>query len=108
MVSVAKCVGIMAGIGAVGGAGTTYFFQSKFDKVTMAQANSLAKDGKIPISGRTRDGKMWDGKVSVGEFKKDLFHKRTILSAFMGLGAAACTAIISGLTLLLRGKAKIK
>lgn len=106
MVSVAKCVGIMAGIGAVGGAGTTYFFQSKFDKVAIAQANSFAKDGMIPIGGRTKDGKMWDGKMSLDEFKKDLSHKKTILSIFMGLGAAAITAIISGLTLALRGKIK--
>lgn len=106
MASVGKCLGIMAGIGAVGGAGSSYFFQSKFDKMALAQAKSFAIDGMLPMGGRTKDGKMWDGKIPVDEFRKNLVKKRTILSVASGLAAAVGTTLISGIALALRGKIK--
>lgn len=106
MVSVGKCIGIMTAIGAAGGAATSYVVQSKFDKAVIAQASAQAKDGQIPIGGRTPDGKMWDGKISVDEFKKGLSKKRKIMAAGMAVLSAVSMALISGLTLLLRGKVK--
>ena len=95
MVSVGKSIGIMAGIGAIGGAGASYFMQNKVDKIAIAHINSIAKDGT-----------MWDGQITVDEFKKNLSKKRTISSVLVGLTTALGTAVISGLTLLIRGKVK--
>lgn len=106
MVSVGKSIGIMAGIGAIGGAGASYFMQNKVDKITVAHINSIAKDGTIPIGGMKKDGTMWDGKITVDEFKKNLSKKRTISSVLVGLTTALGTAVISGLTLSIRGKVK--
>lgn len=106
MVSVGKCIGVMAGIGAIGGAGASYFMQNKVDKIAINQVKSIAKDGTIPIGGMKKDGTMWDGKITVDEFKKNLSKKRTISSVLVGLTTAVGTAIISGLTLLIRGKVK--
>lgn len=106
MVSVSKCIGIMAGVGVVTGGASTYFFQSKFDRVTLEQAKSFAKDGKISVGGRTKDGKMWDGQISVDEFKKSLSSKRAMLSGIIGLASGVLSALMAGLTLALRGKVK--
>ena len=106
MVSVGKSIGIMAGIGAIGGAGASYFMQNKVDKIAIAHINSIAKDGTIPIGGMKKDGTMWDGQITVDEFKKNLSKKRTISSVIVGLTTALGTAVISGLTLLIRGKVK--
>lgn len=106
MVSVAKCMGIMAGLGAVGGAGSSYWIQSKADKVALDHVSSQAKDGKIKIGGMKPDGTLWDGQISVDEFKNNLSKKRTISSAIMGLATAVGTSLVAGITLLLRGKVK--
>ena len=106
MVSVAKCIGIMAGLGAAGGAGTSYLIQSKADKIAINHVNSQAKDGKIKIGGMKPDGTLWDGQISVDEFKKNLSKKRAVSSAIMGLFTAVGTSIVAGITLLLRGKVK--
>ncbi len=106
MASVVKCMGIMAGAGLLGGAASSYFVQSKVNNLAMSQIDAHAKDGKIPIGGRTKDGKMWDGQMTVDEFKKNLDKKTKVSSLVTGLMSAAGVAVISGLTLLLRGKIK--
>lgn len=108
MVSVAKCVGIMTGVGLVGGAGASYYMQSKVNKLAMKEVSSHAKNGMVPIGGMTKDGKLWDGQMSVDDFKKQLDKKSQISSLITGVIAAIGTGIISGLTLLLRGKVKAK
>lgn len=50
---------------------------------------------------------MWDGKVSVDEFKKQLDKKAKVSSLISGIFTAAGTAIITGITLMLRGKVKV-
>lgn len=106
MVSVAKCMGIMAGAGLLGGAASSYLVQSKVNKVAMREISAHAKDGKIPIGGMTKDGKMWDGQMTVDEFKKNLDKKTKVSSLITGLMSAVGIAVVSGLTLLLRGKIK--
>ena len=49
---------------------------------------------------------MWDGQISVEEFQKNLTKKRTISSVVVGVISAVGMALISGLTLALRGKIK--
>ena len=106
MVSVAKCVSIMAGAGLVGGAGLSYYAQSKVNKAAVAQANAIAKNGTIPIGGRTKDGGFWDGQMTVADYEKNLKKKSAITSLVMGLVTAAGVAIVAGLTLHLRGNIK--
>ena len=106
MVSVAKTMGIMSVAGAALGAGSSYLLQKRRDNITIQQAKAFSKDGKIPIGGRTPDGKMWDGQISVEEFQKNLTKKRTISSVVVGVISAVGMALISGLTLALRGKIK--
>lgn len=106
MVSVAKTMGIMSVTGAVLGAGSSCLLQRRMDNITIQQAKAFSKDGKIPIGGRTPDGKMWDGQISVDEFHKNLIKKRTITSVIVGAISAVGVALISGLTLALRGKVR--
>lgn len=106
MVSVAKCVSIMAGAGLVGGAGLSYYAQSRINKTAVAQANAIAKNGTIPIGGRTKEGGFWDGQITVEDYEKNLKKKSAITSLIMGLVSAAGVALVAGLTLLLRGKIK--
>lgn len=108
MASVAKCMSIMAGAGLIGGAASSYYMQSKVNRFAVKEASSHAKDGMIPIGGMTKDGKFWDGKMSVEDFKKQLNQKTLISSLITGVAAAVGTSIVSGLTLLLRGKTKVK
>jgi hypothetical protein len=106
MASVGKCLGIMATAGFAASSGTAYFVNSKINKTMMEHANTMAKDGTIPVGGMTKDGKLWDGKITVDEYKKNLDKKAAISSLIAGISAAVGTTIISGLTLLLRGKVK--
>ena len=106
MASVVKCIGIMAGTGLLGGTASSYLIQSKVNKVAMQEISAYAKDGKIPVGGRTKDGKMWDGQMTVDEFNKNLDKKTKVSSLITGLISAAGIAVVSGLTLLLRGKIK--
>ena len=55
---------------------------------------------------QTKDGKMWDGQMTVDEFKKNLDKKTKVSSLITGLMSAVGIAVVSGLTLLLRGKIK--
>ena len=104
MAGIGKCMGLMTGIGLLGGAGTAYIMQSRADKVVFNEVSKHAKNGKIPIGGQTPDGKMWDGAISVEEFKKNLNKKTMITSAITGAVAAIGTTIVSGLTLLIKSK----
>jgi hypothetical protein len=104
MAGIVKCMGVMSGIGLLGGAGASYLMHSRGDKVFLNEVSKHAKDGKIPIGGRTEDGKMWDGAMSVEDFKKNLNKKTMIASAITGAIAAIGTAIVSGLTLLVKSK----
>jgi hypothetical protein len=108
MVSVAKCMGIMSTLGLATGAGASYYAQNKVNKITMKQAEIIAQHngGSIPTGGKTKDGKLWDGKMTLDEFKKNLNKKTAILSLMTGTISALGVAILSGLTLLLRGKVK--
>ena len=108
MASVGKCLGIMAGAGLIGGAASSYYIQSKVNKIAASEAEKHAKNGMLPIGGMTKDGKLWDGQISVDEFKKQLKQKSQISALLTGAAAAVATTIVSGLTLLLRGKVKAK
>lgn len=104
MAGVAKCMGIVTGAGFLAGAGASYYMQSKTNKFVLEGAKAHAKDGKIKIGGQKPGGIMWDGEMTVDELKKDLSKKSLATSGIMGVVTAAGTALISGLTLLLRGK----
>lgn len=104
MAGIGKCMGIMSGIGLVGGAATSYFMQNKTNKVAMEKAKAHAQNGKIKIGGMTPDGKLWDGEMTLDEFKKNLNKKTAITSAISGVISAVTTAIVAGLTLLLGSK----
>ena len=104
MAGIVKCMSIMSGIGLIGGAGCAYAMQKRGDKVLMNEVSKHAKDGKIPIGGQSPDGKMWDGAMSVEDFKKNLNKKTMIASTITGVIAAIGTAIVSGLTLLVKTK----
>ena len=106
MASVVKTMSIVTGLSLIGGTGGSYLLQRKQNKIDAEHAKKIAKDGSIPIGGMTKDGKLWDGKISVDEFEKNLERKAKITSIATGLLTAATTAIISGFTLLLRGKLK--
>lgn len=104
MAGIVKCMSIMTGVGLLGGAGASYYMQSKADKAVLNQVAAHAKDGKIPIGGQTPDGKLWDGAITVDEFKKNLNKKTQVASAVTGLITAVGTALVAGLTLLLKSK----
>lgn len=104
MAGIVKCMSIMSGIGLLGGAGCAYAMQKRGDNVLINEVSKHAKDGKIPIGGQTPDGKMWDGAMSVEDFKKNLNKKTMIASGITGAIAAIGTAIVSGLTLLVKTK----
>lgn len=106
MAGIGKCMGIMAGAGLLGGAASSYLMQSRFNKVLTESAVTQAKDGYVAIGGKTRDGKLWDGKMKVEDYKKMLQKKAAVTSVINGLITAAGTAVIAGFTLLLRGKVK--
>ncbi len=108
MASVGKCLGIMAGAGLIGGATASYYMQSRINKFAVNEAEKHAKNGMLPIGGMTKDGKLWDGQISIDEFKKQLKQKSQISALITGAAAAVATTIVSGLTLLLRGKVKVK
>lgn len=106
MAGVAKCLGIIASGSFVGAAGASYFIQSKMNKAVVKEAQNHAKDGKIPVGGMTKDGKLWDGAMTVDEFKKELNKRTTITSLIKGAGIALFTTLVSGITLLLKAKIK--
>ena len=104
MAGIGKCMAIMTTAGLVIGGGSSYLLQRKANNVIATQAAATAKNGVIRIGGRTKDGKMWDGAISVEDFKKDLNKKSLITSGIVGLVAAIGTAALSGLTLLVKAK----
>lgn len=104
MVSVAKCMSIMTAGGFAVGAGLNYYTKTKQSKVAAQQLDAIAKDGYIPVGGMTKDGKMWDGKITVDEAKGNLKKATKITSLISGVAAALTTALITGCALLLRGK----
>lgn len=104
MAGVGKCMAVMTGVGLLGGAASSYYMQSKANKVAVAMAEQQAKGGKIKIGGRTPDGKMWDGEITIDDFKKDLKKKSMISAAVSGAMTAVGTALIAGLTLLCKAK----
>lgn len=106
MAGIGKCMGVMAGAGLLGGAASSYLIQSHFNKAVMEGAKIQAKDGYVPIGGRTKDGKLWDGKMKLEDYQKMLQKKAAVTSLINGLITATGTAIIAGFTLLLRGKVK--
>ncbi|MBQ8460342.1 hypothetical protein IJ541_09610 [bacterium] len=106
MASVLKTMSIMTGASILGGAGASYYINTQKNKFTLAQAKLHAQNGKIPIGGRTPDGTFWDGAISIDEFQKQLDKRRQISAVTTGLLTGLSTAIISGFTLLLRGKIK--
>lgn len=93
MTSVMKCMGAMTTAGFAVGAGLNYALQKKVNKNVMQQVEVIAKDGKMP-----------DGKTTIEDAKKQLNTHAKKASLLTGIFAGVTTAIISGLTLLLRGK----
>ena len=106
MAGIGKCMGIMSGIGLAGGAAASYLIQAPANKTAVKKAEAHAKNGKIKIGGMTPDGKLWDGEMTIDEFKKNLNKKTAITTGLAGVLSAVGTSIIAGLTLLLRGKVK--
>ncbi len=106
MAGVAKCLGIMAAGSFAGAAGASYYMQSRMNKAVVESAQNHAKDGKIPVGGMTKDGKLWDGEMTVDEFKKDLNKRTAITSLIKGAGIALFTTLVGGITLLLKAKIK--
>ena len=104
MAGVGKCMCLMAGFGLASGMGASYIIQRKTNKMVLQQASAVAKDGVIPIGGKTPDGKLWDGSMTVEQLKKDLNKKSLVSSGIMGLLSAVGTSIIAGLTLILKTK----
>ena len=104
MAGIGKSIAIMASAGLVVGGGSSYLLQRKANDVIIRQASAVAQNGKIPIGGRTKDGKMWDGAISIDNFKKDLNKKSLITSSIVGVMSAIGTAALSGLTLLVKSK----
>jgi hypothetical protein len=96
----------MTTAGFATGAGLSYYKTAKGIDFMKKQAELTAKDGFIPTGGMTKDGKLWDGKISVDEYKKNLdkWHAKTAIIS--GIIASVGCAVLSGLTLLLRGKVK--
>jgi len=108
MAGIAKCMGIITGAGFLTGAGASYCMQRKANNVILEGAKSRAQDGKIKIGGQKPDGTLWDGEMTIDDLKKDLNKKSLISSAIIGAVTTVGTAIVAGLTLLLRGKVKVK
>ena len=106
MAGVAKCLGIMAAGSFIGAAGSSYYIQSRMNKAVAKEAQAHAKDGKIPIGGMTKDGKMWDGAITVEEFQKKLNKSAQIAALIKGAGVALFTTLVSGVTLLMKAKLK--
>jgi len=104
MAGISKSIAIMASAGLVLGGGSSYLLQRKANNVIASQAAATAKNGTIRIGGRTKDGKMWDGAISIEDFKKELNKKSMITSGIVGVVSAIGTAAISGLTLLIKAK----
>jgi hypothetical protein len=104
MAGVGKCMCLMTGFGLVSGMGASYIIQRKTNSMVLQQASAVAKDGVIPIGGKTPDGKLWDGAMTVEQLKKDLNKKSLVSSAVMGLLSAVGTAAIAGITLFFKAK----
>jgi len=88
-------MGAMTTAGFAVGAGLNYALQKKVNKNVMQQFEVLSKDGKLP-----------DGKTTLDDAKKQLNTHAKKASLLSGIFAGLTTAVISGLTLLLRGKIK--
>lgn len=106
MASVTKCLGIMAAGSFIGSTGASYFMQSKMNKTLLGETEKMAKNGKIPIGGMTKDGKLWDGAITVEEFRKNLKKQAQISSLLKGAAVAVFTTLVSGLALLMKAKLK--
>lgn len=105
MAGIGKCMGIMGGGSFLVGAATTYILNRKANDAII-ERSPKKPNGKIPIGGMTPDGKLWDGEISPEDYKKQL-DKRAKINALVSGGITAIgTAIVSALTLLLRGKVK--
>jgi hypothetical protein len=103
-----KCVGLMAGAGALAMGGLSLYkgVKTRNKIVADAQKFSDAHGGKIPTGGMTKDGKMWDGFTTVEQIKKDSAKGLAIGTTLSAIAGGITTAVISGLTLL--AKAHIK
>jgi len=104
MASVAKVLTGMAAGSFIGSSGAAYYVNNKVKNTALANAQAHAQDGKIKIGGMTKDGKMWDGAITVDEFKKNLNSKTIANSLVQGGLFTALAVTISAVTLLLRGK----
>lgn len=107
MTSVMKCMAVMTTGALLLGSAASYGVQNKINKKIEKRLEGIAKDGFIPTGGMTKDGKLWDGQISVEEAKKNMKKQAKITTVMTGIAAAALTAVISGLTLLLRGKVRL-
>lgn len=103
-----KCVGLMAGAGALAMGGLSLYkgVKTRNKIVADAQKFSDAHGGKIPTGGMTKDGKLWDGFTTVDKIKKNTKKTVAISTAVSSVVGGVITAGISALTLL--AKAKIK
>ena len=103
-----KCVGIMAAAGAALSGGITAYNGLKTRKNILKEVQKISDSngGKIPTGGMTKDGKLWDGFTTVDDIKKDSKKKLAIGTAANAVAGAVSTAVISGLTLLLKSHIK--
>lgn len=103
-----KCVGIMAAAGAAVSGGITVYNGLKARKNILKDAQKISDSngGKIPTGGMTKDGKLWDGFTTIDDIKKDSKKKLAVGTAINTVAGAVSTAIVSGLTLLLKSHIK--
>lgn len=103
-----KCIAIMAATGAVVSGGVNLYYGSKARKISIANAEKVASEngGKIPVNGMTKDGKLWNFDMTVDDVKKNANKSLSMGVTMNALAGAAATAVVSGLTLLLKSHIK--
>lgn len=103
-----KCVGMVAAAGAAiaGGVGAYRGVKARKNIISDMQKISDANGGKIPTGGMTKDGKLWDGFITMDDVKKDTKKKLTLGVAINTVVAGAMTALVSGVTLLAKSHIK--
>ena len=102
-----KCVGLMTAAGMVATGGLSLYKGAKARKQVIANAQKIAdsNNGRIPTGGM-KNGVLWDGFTTVEQVKKDSKKALVTGTAISSIIGGISTALISGLTLLLKAKIK--
>ena len=104
--STGKCIAITSAAGAAISGGVNLYYGMKARKISLANAEKVASEngGKIPVNGMTKDGKLWNFDMTVDDVKKNADKSLAMGTTMNAIAGAAVTAIVSGLTLLLKSK----